>query len=600
MTAGSELLEALPVAVYTTDAEGYITYYNSAAAELWGRRPLVGSDQWCGSRRLFWPDGSPLAHDQCPMAVTLREGRPIRGAEAIAERPDGTRVHFLPFPTPLRDASGKLTGAINLLMDITARREADIESARLAAIVECSDDAIVSKTLDGTVTSWNAGAARIFGYEANEMLGQPITRIVPAELHGEESEVLARLRQGKRIQHYETVRVAKDGRRVDISLSVSPLRDRAGRVVGASKVARDITQRKQAETLQRLLIEELNHRVKNTLATVQAIAGQSLLRAKSPDEFVAGFSGRIQVLARAHTLLTAGKWQGADVRELVRDQVMLGPDDDHRISYSGPVLTLDPQTAMHLVLVVHELGTNARKHGALSGPDGRLAVSWELRSNGGRDFILEWKESGGPKADGPAKRGFGTTLIEQTLHACDGEADFRYGVDGMSCRLEFPLSQAAGPGPEGQAVSGAAESAASSAEQPAERSDLKGKRILIVEDEVLLSMDIETTLAEAGYDVAGPAGTLKKAMQLVTGGNCDAALVDANLGGHPVDELVALMTRNNIPFAFVTGYGRDALPLGFREALMLGKPFSREQLLGTVRDLLEQPEGVVRLRQKTA
>ena len=152
MIAGSALLEALPVAVYVTDAEGRIIFYNEAAAELWGHRPQVGSDKWCGSWRLFWPDGRPLPHDECPMAVTLKRGEPVRGVEALAERPDGTRVRFLPYPTPLRDDNGRLTGAINLLMDITERYEAGLKAAHLAAIVSSSDDAIASKTLDGIVT----------------------------------------------------------------------------------------------------------------------------------------------------------------------------------------------------------------------------------------------------------------------------------------------------------------------------------------------------------------------------------------------------------------------------------------------------------------
>src|ERR1043166_4599400 len=163
---GTELLQALPVAVYTTDAEGRITFYNDAAAALWGHHPELGSSQWCGSWRLYWPDGQPLPHDECPMAITLKEGREVRGVEAIAERPDGTRVRFRPYPTPLRDSSGRLVGAVNLLMDVTAQHDAHLESEWLAAIVVSSDDAIVSKTLDGTITSWNGGGARGFCFES--------------------------------------------------------------------------------------------------------------------------------------------------------------------------------------------------------------------------------------------------------------------------------------------------------------------------------------------------------------------------------------------------------------------------------------------------
>lgn len=128
----AELLEALPAAVYTTDAAGRITFFNDAAAALWGCRPELGKSEWCGSWRLYWPDGRPLPHGECPMAIALKEKRPIRGAEAVAERPDGTRVPFLPYPTPLFDESGALAGAVNVLVDITERKEAE-KAARNAA-----------------------------------------------------------------------------------------------------------------------------------------------------------------------------------------------------------------------------------------------------------------------------------------------------------------------------------------------------------------------------------------------------------------------------------------------------------------------------------
>jgi PAS domain S-box-containing protein len=597
MTSGSELLEALPVAVYTTDAEGRITFFNQAAADLWGHRPQLGSDQWCGSWRLYWPDGRPLPHDQCPMALTLKEGRPIRGVEAIAERPDGTRVNFLPYPTPLRDASGRVIGAVNLLMDITERHQAEIELVRLAAIVTSSDDAIVSKSLEGRVTSWNAAAARIFGYQASEMIGQSITRIIPPELHDDEKRILAQLARGERIDHYETVRVAKDGRRVEVSLTVSALRDRFGRVVGASKVARDITERKQAEKLQHLLTEELNHRVKNTLATIQAIASQSLLRSTNPSHFVAAFSGRLQALARAHTLLTQEILRGADIGAIVRDQVLLGGAGDDRISCSGPSVMLAPQAAVQLALVLHELGTNARKYGALSVPAGRLSLRWGLRANQTDDLLLDWKESNGPKVSVPTTRGFGMTLIEETLRTLGGEVVMHYYADGLTCAITLPLPQEARAHAEYFSAAPQAPAVVPALEQPISQT-LKGKCVLIVEDEPLLSMDMESSLAEAGCEVSGPVGTLAKARQLIAGADCDAALLDANLAGESVDELAAALTQRNIPFAFVTGYGTEALPPGFREAILLNKPFTKHQLRSVVQALLYRDADVVQLRQK--
>jgi PAS domain S-box-containing protein len=598
MITGTELLEALPVAVYTTDADGRITFYNRAAAELWGHHPELGSSQWCGSWRLYWPDGRPLPHGECPMAIALKEGREVRGVEAIAERPDGTRVRFQPYPTPLRDSSGRLIGAINLLMDITERHDADLESARLAAIVVSSEDAIISKTLDGRITSWNAGAMRIFGYDASEMIGQPILRLIPPELHGEEKEILARLQRGERIEHYETVRVAKDGRRVDVSLTVSPLRDRSGKVVGASKVGRDITDRKRAEKLQRVLTDELAHRVKNTLATVQAIANQSLVRAKTPTDFVSSFTGRLQALAKAHTLLTKTSMQGADVMELVSEQVLIGAPNDNRISCSGPLLVLDAQAAMHLALVLHELATNARKHGALSVPTGRLSVTWQVRTNGGCSLLLSWKESNGPKVSAPSAHGFGRTLIEQTVRAHDGEASVEYRTDGLTCEIKLPLPETARPGMGVDASAPKTSGGPSLLAAPDDRRTLKGKRILVIEDEPLVAMDVESTLTAAGCKVVGPAATLERAKLLIEESDCDAVLLDVNLAGQPVDELATLLTRKNRPFAFVTGYGREALPPGFRGAVVLGKPFGADQLLATVEVLLYQPASVVPLRQK--
>ena len=185
-----QVLDLLPAAVYITNADGLITDYNEAAAALWGHHPQLGVREWCGSCKLYWPDGRPLPHDECPMALALRERRPIRGMEAVAERPDGIRVPFIPYPTPLYDTSGELIGAVNMLVDITDRKRAELYAQRLASVVEFSDDAIITKNLDGVVTSWNRGAERLFGYKAEEAIGKPITILIPHDRQDEEHEIL--------------------------------------------------------------------------------------------------------------------------------------------------------------------------------------------------------------------------------------------------------------------------------------------------------------------------------------------------------------------------------------------------------------------------
>jgi PAS domain S-box-containing protein len=244
-------LDRLPAGAYMCDAEGLITYFNQHAVQLWGRAPRLNdpADRYCGSFKLFSIDGSPIAHDRCWMALALQTDSQYDGYEIIIERPDGERITALAHANPIHDDSGKLLGAVNILVDISDSKRREEASARLAAIVESSDDAIVAKTLEGVITAWNRGAEEIFGYTAAEAVGQHITLIIPPERRSEEDEVLARLRRGEKVDHFETVRQAKDGRTINISLTVSPIRNAHGQIIGASKVARDITERKRQEEL---------------------------------------------------------------------------------------------------------------------------------------------------------------------------------------------------------------------------------------------------------------------------------------------------------------------------------------------------------------
>jgi PAS domain S-box-containing protein len=273
------LFESGPVAVYSCDTSGVIREFNRRAAELWGREPKLGDtdERFCGSFRMIRPDGSIMGHAQCPMAEVLC-GRiqEARDAEVLIEQPDGSRVSVVVNIRPLTNQGGEVTAAINCFYDITERKLAEEATAKLAAIIESSDDAIISKDLNGVITSWNSGATQLFGYTADEVIGRPITMLMPPERVDEEPGILDRIRRGDRIDQYDTVRRRKDGTLLDISLTVSPVMNAQGKVVGASKIARDITDRKRAE---RALLEAdrqkneflatLAHELRNPLAPIQ-------------------------------------------------------------------------------------------------------------------------------------------------------------------------------------------------------------------------------------------------------------------------------------------------------------------------------------------
>ena len=434
------VLDVLPTAVYITNASGQITYYNEAAAALWGHRPEIGNSEWCGSWKLYWPDGRPLPHDQCPMAMALRQRQPIRGVEAVAERPDGTRVPFLPCPTPLYDASGMLIGAVNMLLDLSDRKRAEEYERRLAAIVEWSDDAIVSMDLDGIVTTWNWGAELLFGCTADDIVGKPNTLLIPQDRRDEDSAILERIRRGEHIDHYETVRRRKDGSLIEVSLTVSPVKNAEGRIVGASKIARDITEEKRARERQRVLFDEMKHRVRNTLATAQAIATQTFRSSAAAERDA--FRARLRALGNAHNLLTLETWNRARLRDVVTETVEPFCQDHRECFFlDGPDdVWLNANKAILVTLALHELATNAAKYGALSTGTGRVTVAWHRQPDAeARRVKLSWRERGGPPVTPPQRKGFGLRLIGRLFEGEQGGAILDFDPQGLTCTLDIAL-----------------------------------------------------------------------------------------------------------------------------------------------------------------
>lgn len=247
------MIEGSPVANYMCDGSGMITYYNKAASDLWGRSPKIGKECWCGSWKVYFLDGSPMPLEESPMAQIFKDGQPQKKTVLKIERPDNTFRTLIVFPKPWFDGDGKLVGAHNTLVDITDQYKEQIKQATLSAIVESSDDAIISKDLNGIINSWNSGAERIFGYSEEEVLGKSIALIIPEDRLHEEQEIINNIKAGKRVEHIDTIRLDRLGRKIPISVTVSPVKDAWGNIIGASKVARDISERLHSEEKQAIL-----------------------------------------------------------------------------------------------------------------------------------------------------------------------------------------------------------------------------------------------------------------------------------------------------------------------------------------------------------
>ena len=386
---------------------------------------------------MFRPDGSLLQHHQCPMADVLRTAVSVREQEVHIERPDGSRGIALVDIEAVKDGAGNIVGAVNCFQDITERKRGEEAALRLAAIIESSDDAIVGTDLDGIVVSWNGGAERIVGYLAEEIIGKSITILIPSDRQKEEEAILERIRFGQRIEHYETVRQRKHGGLIDISLTVSPVRNAQGKVIGASKIARNITDLKRSQMQIINLAREAEHRTKNILATVPATV--RLSHSDTSDDLKQLIEGRITALAKVHTLFVKSRWLGAELHSLVTQELLayIG-ERDARVRIDGPGVMLEPSTAQTTAISLHELATNSAKYGSLSAAGGHVEIAWSLTADGG--LSLRWVESGGPPVTPPTHRGFGTRIMENMISQLRGEVRFDWRVKGLMCEIALPLA----------------------------------------------------------------------------------------------------------------------------------------------------------------
>jgi PAS domain S-box-containing protein len=301
----------------------------------------------------------------------------------------------------------------------------------LWSIVENSDDAIVTENLDGIISSWNKSAERLFGYTAEEVIGKPITMLIPPERYDEESSILGRIRRGEHVHQYETVRQRKDSSLVDISLTVSPVTNAQGEIVGAAKIVRDVTERKRNDEQIAVLAREAEHRAKNILATVQATV--NLSHSDTVEGLKRAIEGRIQALANVHSLFIKSRWDGAELSSVVAQE--LAPyleGGEARAQIDGPHVWLLTKTAQTVAVTLHELATNAAKYGCLSVPEGCLCVKW-LRASDGQ-LTLHWTESDGPPTKKPTREGFGMSAIQRMVQD-EGEIHLDWRVEGLACEI---------------------------------------------------------------------------------------------------------------------------------------------------------------------
>jgi PAS domain S-box-containing protein len=564
-----ELLAALPAAIYVTDADGRITYCNQSAINLWGRSPRLGADRWSDLARFYYADGTPATLGDCPTEIALRQGVSVHGRESILERMDGTRVPIVPYPTPLRDATGAVVGVVNMTVDISDRKQAEqalIErntqltlagKAGLVGTYAYEPDmervkisegyAVIHGLPEGTIeTTRSAWKARVHpddiarmeefrtktfedrGGEYNveyrilrpggelrwiesrsfltytsdgrphqvigvniditerkqteALLNESKVRLADALAAGQviafEWDALTRRTQrsdsahpilgcvdGSRFlkqvhaddrAHFKAqIRslspvnpsyalsfrfVCPDGRQIWLEETAKGEFDDKGRLLRVKGLTRDITERKELEDHKNALISELDHRVKNVLAVVSAVASRTQETSTSMDGFVVALNGRIKSMANTHELLSYRRWRGIPLNELVRRE--LAPyAAANNTQIDGPVVVLSAEAGQALAMVFHELATNAAKFGAVSTRTGRVAVCWCRRPNGQAEdrLCIRWEESGGPTVAEPTRFGYGTRVVRHMVpYELGGTVDLVHAPEGVRCEIELP------------------------------------------------------------------------------------------------------------------------------------------------------------------
>jgi PAS domain S-box-containing protein len=644
-----DLLDALPAAIYTTDAAGRITFYNQAAVEFSGRRPEIGSDHWCVSWRLYWPDGRPMAHDECPMAKALKEDRPIPGGEAIAERPDGTRVPFMAYPTPLHDASGRLVGAVNMLVDLTAAKEVEETRSRLNELLEqrvaertgqltealtrlreserrfrlfvggVTDYAIFMLDTEGRITNWNAGAERIKGYRADEIIGRHFSVFYRLEDRedGLPERILTTAARDGRVEA-EGWRIRKDGSRFWANVVIDAVHD-AGTLIGFAKITRDMTERRAVEEQLRQsqkmeavgqLTNGVAHDFNNLLATIipnlemaaPDIKDERVLKylqsAMRAAERGAQLTNQLLAFSRHHELLT----EPVDVNQVVSKACemlprTLGPTIEIETDLDGDAWWAKTEQGQ-LELAILNLAINARD-AMLAGGKLTIATGNITRGNGRRfppldpgDYVMiSVADTGTGMSEEVRNRAFEPFFTTKEVHKGTGLGLSMVYAFAQQSGGTVTIDSDVGIGTNVRIYLPRAPHRTGDADEADERSRWDAgppSRILVVDDNSAVRAITATILRTLGHDAIEAAGG-EAALNLLEGDRqFDLLIVDLampNMHGHEFAAKARELIPD-VPALFVTGYDEPGRMGQGTKGYLLKKPFRRAQLADKLRTIL--------------
>jgi PAS domain S-box-containing protein len=566
--------------IWSSGPDGYPDYYNRRWYQYTGLKE--GSTDRNAAIAFVKPEDQEKALSRWHHAVTT--GEPYYSEHRLRHH-SGEYRWVIGRAQCVRDENGQIVRWYGSLTDVDDLKRAAEELRRTSALLR-----LIGNSVPDMIYAKDRNSGVLYGNRAiQQVVGRPIDEILGLS----DRDWASDLQEAERIIANDR-RVMETGDTLDVDEMFTgpngetryfrsvkaPLRDDTGSIIGLVGITSDMTDRRRAEERERLLAREVDHRAKNLLAVVQSVV--QLTRAEDMTSFTAAITGRIQSLARAHSLLAASRWEGAELKQIIVEEMApYAGRDAARVRINGPAIRLRPEAAQALALVIHELATNAAKYGALSVEGGRLDITWATTVGSDEEgwLGLRWQERGGPEVSRPSRRGFGSTVMRASIERqLQGTVTLDWDPHGLVCELAVSAEQLT----TAALLKGARTTRGSRLTREEER-DVRGQRVLVVEDEALIAMQIEDVLHQAGCTVVGPASRIADAFDLLYGEGVDAALLDVNVAGDRSFALADILASKGVPFAFVTGFeANSTVPERFQGVPVVAKPFATTELVDAV------------------